>query len=227
MPHCKVCGNPVSRDETECSMCGSALKASRRSGQDRRGYGLPSKPRSDYGSSKNEIAPLRTGSSPYLEHDGDTKKSSPIKLMAIILAILVATALITIGFLGLDGTIPLTIDNTPSGTFERVTGDEQTVQTTFGTFDPSTQFSDCGFRISIYFPSQTIYGIIAWHDYYLNCDNYSLNVYFVDIDDNGWVDAGDYCIIHSYNVPLGLQCTIDILYTPTSGTICSAQFSYS
>jgi hypothetical protein len=228
MHHCKVCGNPVSKDETECRMCGSKLNASTRKGSQRVFATIRPSLGSDYGpQDKNEQT---TAFSPSVYTQEANKMGVSKKLLASILVLVIVVVAVGFGIYALLDLSPSGLGPfNPQGESLAVRNyDNHTIEVDFRNFDSSTQFSDCTFRISIGAWTSSVYGIQTWQSFIITSDYnyYSIDAYFVDMDDNGMVDNSDYCILYTETVPEGLQCSMEILNAHTGLSICSADFAF-
>jgi hypothetical protein len=228
MPHCKVCGNPVSKTDVECGLCGSALKAVHKRGQGVNDYSPSPQLRSDSLPYKKGDSSLGEASPPFSVPKEASRVWSPQKLIAVVLALAILLPVVAYSVNALMGSGPPSIPpSTPSGQFMWVAHeDNRTVRGTFDDFNPDTRFGDCSFLVQIGTWASSMEGVVA--NWYFNVSSldYSVGVYFADLDMNGLIDTGDYCTISSLDVPSGLQCAIEIIFEPTGGSICSTQFAF-
>ena len=231
MPHCKVCGNPVSKTDLECRLCGSALKPGHSRGQTGMGSYPGSQSRLEADSYKgNGLSPSGT-SPPFNAPEEGTRVWSPRKAFMVILALAILLPTIAFAVVSLTGSNPpFILPSTPNGQFMWVANeDNRTVRATFDDFEPATRFSDCYFRVQMGTWTSLNQEIAPnWH---LNVSSsgypeLSMVIYFKDWNINGYVDSGDYCTIYSFDIPIGMQCNIEIFYEPTGGSICSTQFAF-
>lgn len=163
-----------------------------------------------------------------------TKPWSPKKVavtllvLALLLPVL-AFSVITLMDLGNSFVPP----STPTGEFMWVAHeDNRTARCTFDDFSPETDFNDCSFVLTIGSWSSNAERMDGNQVFFLTMDNasypyyYSATVYFADFAMNGIIESGDYCTISSNDVPLGVQCSIHIIFLSTGNIICSASFAF-
>jgi hypothetical protein len=228
MPHCKVCGNPVSKTDVECRLCGSALKAGYKRGQGVNDYSPSSQQKSDGVPYKKDDLSLGEASPPFYAPKEASRVWSPQKVLAIVLVLAILLPVAAYSVIALLGSGPPSIlPSTPSGEFMWVAHEDNwTVRCTFDDFSPDTRFSDCSFLVQIGTWTSSMEGVAANWYFNASSSDYSMVVYFADLSMNGLIDAGDYCTISSFDVPIGLQCSIEIFFAPTGGSICSTQFAF-
>jgi hypothetical protein len=228
MPHCKVCGNPVSKDETECSICGSALKGGTRRRQEVLGQIVRLTPDSKQIHLKVRDPTSASTPSPYPVNDGSSKMGVSRKLLVVVLVLAILLPLMAYGLFLMIGTnFPILVPGTPSGEFSVVTQlDNQTVRATFDDVDPVTGFDECGFRISTGSWTSPTQNIVVMETIFLFSPDINgyVEIFFWDEGQNGIINAGDYCTIIFPYEPIGLHGSIQIFYDYTGGEICSAQF---
>jgi hypothetical protein len=228
MHHCKICGNPVSKDETECRLCGSKLNATTRKGSQRVFATIRPSLGSNYGSQDKDYQ--TTTLSPSIYTQEESKMGVSKKLLASILVLAIVVVAVGVGIYAFLDLSPSGLGpfNPWGGSLAVTNYDNRTIGVDFRDFDSSTQFSDCTFRISIGAWTSSVYGIQTWQSFLITSDYnyYSIDAYFVDMDDNGMVDNSDYCILYTETVPEGLQCSIEILNAHTGLSICSAGFAF-
>ncbi|MDD1746794.1 MAG: hypothetical protein LUQ16_03435 [Methanomassiliicoccales archaeon] len=228
MPHCKVCGNPVSKTDTECRLCGAALIPGYKRGQTSNDY-VPSPGSGSEGTTHEKDSPSRwETSAPYQAPKEESRVWSPQKIIAVVVAAAILLPIFAYFVSALIGAGPPSfILTTPTGQFMWVAHeDNRTIRGTFDDFDPDTRFSDCAYRVQIGAWTSSTEEVVANWYFNVTSPDYSMVVYFADLDMNGIIEAGDYCNISSMDVPLGLQCSIEILFEPTGGSICSTQFAF-
>jgi hypothetical protein len=227
MPHCKVCGNPVSKTDAECRLCGAALKPGYRRGQSSNDYVPSPGPGSEGTTHENSPSRWET-SAPYQAPKEESRVWSPQKVIAVVVAAAILLPILAYSVIAMMGFgPPIVPTSTPTGQFMWVAHeDNRTVRGTFDDFDPDTRFSDCAYRVGIGAWTSSTEGVLANWYFNVTSSDYSVVVYFADLDMNGMIEAGDYCTISSMDVPLGLQCSIEILFEPTGGSICSTQFAF-
>ena len=227
MPHCKVCGNPVSREETECRICGSKLNEPKRSTKKAQG-GFKQSPSSGTAPYGNQST--NTWSPPVNAQDERPKGGISKMLLASILVLIIVAVAIGFVLYSMEGVSPTEwnpiIPNGKSLAFDHY--DNTTIQVNFNGFDSSMHFSDCAFRISIDTWTSSPHGMVTWQSVYVTSDvsSYTIDVYFVDWDDNGYIDSQDYCILSTENVPIGLHCSMGILNAHSNQVICEGTFTF-
>jgi len=226
MPHCRNCGNPVSRTDKECNVCGSILirgKIVRKPGA---GYGVRAPLGSiDTGYSREQhpatsSPPLRT--SP----ESPSRVWSPAKVFAVIVALALLMPLFAF-LLSTVLTAPFAQPSTPTGGFAWVAHEDNlTVRAAFDDFYPETRYEDCGFTLTIGWWTSSLEDAFGGQTYYISSPDYGAWVHFVDQGMNGVIEAGDYCTIQFPNIPLGDQCILTIYYEPTGESVCQAWFYF-
>jgi len=229
MPHCKVCGNPVSKTDAECRLCGAILKPGYRRGQSSNDYVPSPGSGSNLGQYRKDDLSHSEASTPYQAPKDESRVWSPKKVIAVVVVAAILLPIFAYSVIALmDAGTPPFLQTTPTGQFMWVAHeDNRTVRGTFDDFYPDTHFSECSFRVQIGAWTSSAEGVVANWYYNVSSSDYSVVVYFADLGMNGIIEAGDYCTISSLDVPLGLQCSIEILFEPTGGSICSTQFGFS
>lgn len=229
MPHCRNCGNPVRRSDTECNICRASLKpgAKQTPYELRYDLGPQFKPARDQPprqeASSQHVAPSFPAQSSYARQGHSSKLLVYMLILAIVVPLLIFGLLALIDFSG-----DLLPHGTPQGEITWVSHiDDSEVQATFSEFQPATRFVDCRFSLSIGGADETFdiqYTGFSHFIYYGGV--YLMLVLFVDLDADGFIDAGDYCTISSDGAPTGVECSISIIYASTGGTICSGVFQF-
>ena len=226
MPHCRNCGNPVSRTDMECNICGSRLIKGKNASNPDTGYKIRVPSGSiDLGYSGKQYP---TTASPPLRSSPETPSRmwSPVKVFAVIVALALLMPLFAY-LLSAAFNAPITQPTTPTGGFIWVAHEDNiTVRATFDDFYPETRYEDCVFTLTIGWWTSSMENAVGGQTYYISSSDYGAWVHFIDQGMNGVIEAGDYCTIQSSNVPIGIQCILTIYYGPTGESVCQAWFSF-
>lgn len=226
MPHCRNCGNPVSRVDRECNICGSTLVRGKNVRKPGAGYKIRVPLGSIYPGYSTEQYPA-TGIPPLPSSpESSSRVWSPAKVFAVIVALALLMPLFAY-LLSAAFIAPFAQPTTPTGGFIWVAHeDNTTVQATFDDFYPETRYEDCDFTLTIGWWTSSMEDIVGGQSYYISSPEHGAWVHFIDQGMNGVIEAGDYCTIQAPNVPIDTQCILTIFYEPTGEIVCQAWFSF-
>jgi hypothetical protein len=226
MPHCRNCGNPVSRADRECNICGSKLFGGKNvrkpeEGHEARAPNGPAyigNPRGQYPS---------TGSPPLSSYqESPSRVWSPGKVFAVIVTLALLMPLFAY-LLSVAFSSPITQPTTPTGGFISVTHEDNlTVLATFDDFYPETRYEECDFTLTIGWWTSSKEEVAGGQVYYVSSPDDGVWIHFIDQGMNGVIEAGDYCTIQSSNIPVSTPCILTIYYRATGENICHAWFSF-
>jgi hypothetical protein len=226
MPHCRNCGNPVSRADRECNICGSMLIRGKSVRKPLLDYKMRA-PNGSFNIGHSRGQHPTTSSLPLSSSkESPSRVWSPAKVFAVIVALALLLPLFFY-LLSVAFTAPFAQPSTPTGGFIWVTNEDNiTVQATFDGFYPETRYEECDFTLTIGWWTSSKEEVVGGQTYYISSPDNDAWIHFIDQGMNGVIEAGDYCTIQSSNPPIGTQCILTIYYRPTGESICQAWFSF-